>query len=62
MIFWLRTVIHSVYLCQSGGAVEVAGGGGARREDVKDAKVTRSDRRTERRAGRRSGTDVMEKR
>ncbi len=53
--FWLSTVIHSTWRCHSGGALRTVGGG-ARRDPVKEEYVTKSERKTESKAGRRSAS------
>jgi hypothetical protein len=48
------TVIHSTCRCHSGGVVDEAEGGGASNDEVKEEYETRSERNTDRSAGRRS--------
>ena len=53
--FWLRTVIHSTYLCHSGWRLAVDTVlGGSKREPRRDEYVTSMERRIARRAGRLS--------
>jgi hypothetical protein len=54
MMFWAMTVIHSTCRFQSGSTAEVTGGGGASSDVVKAEYVTISERRIDKRAGRRS--------